>query len=119
MRYKCGRGLRDQIKPKAPQPKPTDLAFDAEGNLLVRWEDGKESKWAPKWLRARCPCAECVEEWSGRRVVGEAQVKDDVKPLGMQEVGRYAIQINWSDRHSTGIWSWDYLLKLRDGNAGA
>ncbi len=106
-------GLLDRIKPQKPEPRPTDLAFDAEGNLLVRWDDGKESKFPPKWLRARCPCAECVEEWSGRRVVGEAQVKQDVKAQGMQQVGRYAVQIQWSDGHSTGIYSWDYFAKLR------
>jgi DUF971 family protein len=107
-------GLLDKIQPKKPQPKPTALAFDGEGTLLVRWDDGRESKFPPKWLRSRCPCAECVEEWSGRRMVGEAQIKDDVKPRGMNEVGRYAMQVEWSDGHSTGIYSWDYLLKIRD-----
>ena len=108
-------GLLDKLKATKPQPNPRELAFDEGGNLLVRWDDGRESSFAPAWLRARCPCAECVEEWSGRRVVGEAQVKQDVKPQGMNEVGRYAMQIQWSDGHSTGIYSWDYLLKLRDG----
>jgi DUF971 family protein len=46
--------------------------------------------------------------------VGEAQVKDGVRAQSMNEVGRYAMQIQWSDGHSTGIYSWDYLLKLRD-----
>jgi len=114
MRYNHGIGLLDKLKPQKPQPKPTDLAFDSDGNLLVRWDDGRESKFAPRWLRARCPCAECVEEWSGRRVVGEEQVKQDVRPRGMNEVGRYAMQVQWSDGHSTGIYSWDYLLKIRD-----
>ena len=107
-------GLLDKIKPQAPQPRPTDLALEDDGHLRIRWSDGIESRFAPKWLRARCPCAECVEEWSGKRVVGDAQVKDDVKPRGMHEVGRYAIQINWSDNHSTGIYSWDYLLRIRN-----
>jgi DUF971 family protein len=107
-------GLLDKLKPHKPQPKPIDLGFDVEGNLLVRWDDSKESKFAPRWLRARCPCAECVEEWSGNRLVGDAQVAEGVKPRGMQQVGRYAIQIQWSDQHSTGIYSWDYLLQLRD-----
>src|SRR5438045_9317130 len=114
MRYNRGIGLIDKSKPQRPQPKPTYLAFDADCNLLVRWDDGRESKFAPRWLRARCPCAECVEEWSGKRVVGEEQVKADVKPRGMHQVGNYAIRIDWSDNHSTGIYSWDYLLKLRD-----
>jgi len=106
-------GLLDKINPQRVQPRPTDVAFDNDGNFLVRWDDGKESKFAPRWLRARCPCAECVEEWTGKRVVGEAQVADDIKPRGMHEVGRYAVQIEWSDGHNTGIWSWDYLLKIR------
>jgi DUF971 family protein len=108
-------GLLDKLKPHTPQAKPGDLAFDNDGNLLVRWDDGKESKFAPRWLRARCPCAECVEEWSGRRVVGEGQIAEGVRARGMKPIGRYAIQIEWSDGHSTGIYSWDYLLKLREG----
>src|SRR5437763_15891634 len=105
-------GLLDKIKPHKPQTRPTDLAFDNDGNLLVRWDDGRDSKFAPRWLRARCPCAESVEEWSGKRVVGERQVKQDVKPQGMNEAGRYAVQTQWSDGHSTGMHSWAYLLKL-------
>jgi DUF971 family protein len=107
-------GLLDKINPQKPKPRPTDLAFDDSGALLVRWDDGKESRFEAKWLRGRCPCAECVEEWSGKRVVGEAQIPEDVKPRGMHQVGRYAMQIEWSDTHNTGIYSWDYLLKLRD-----
>lgn len=107
-------GLLDKIKPQGPVVRPTDLGFDNDGNLIVKWDDGRESKFSPKWLRARCPCAECVEEWSGRRVVGDEQVKPDVRPRGMHQVGRYAAQIDWSDGHSTGIYSWDYLLKLRN-----
>lgn len=112
-------GLLDKLKPQAPIVRPTDLAFDPEGNLDVRWDDGKDVRFSPRWLRGRCPCAECVEEWSGKRVVGDAQVPADVKPRGMHQVGRYAVQIDWSDGHSTGIYSWDYLLKLRAELAGA
>jgi len=107
-------GLLDKIKPQKPIVRPSDLALDDAGTLLVRWDDGKESKFPARWLRARCPCAECVEEWSGKRVVGDEQVPETVKPRGMQPVGNYAIRIDWSDGHSTGIYSWDYLLKLRD-----
>ena len=107
-------GLLDNIKPQGPKVQPLGLVFDAMGNLLVRWDDGKDSKFPPKWLRARCPCAGCVEEWSGQRIVGEAQVEEGVRARGMHQVGRYASQIQWSDGHDSGIYSWDYLLKLRD-----
>ena len=108
-------GLLDKIKPQKPMVRPTDLALDDSGALKIRWDDGGESRFESRWLRARCPCAECVEEWSGKRVVGEEQVKPDVRPRGMEQVGNYAIRLDWSDGHSTGIYSWDYLLKLREG----
>lgn len=107
-------GLLDKIKPQKPPVRPSDLSLDDAGALKIRWDDGKESTFPARWLRARCPCAECVEEWSGKRVVGDEQVAADVKPKGMQQVGNYAVRIDWSDGHSTGIYSWDYLLKLRD-----
>ena len=106
-------GFLDKLKPQVAVVRPVDLAFADDGALRIRWDDGQETSFAPRFLRARCPCAGCVDEWSGRRTVGEAQVADDVKPRGMNGVGRYAIQIDWSDGHATGIYSWDYLLKLR------
>ena len=79
-------GLLDKINPKKPEPRPTDLAFDDQGALLVRWDDGRESRFDARWLRGHCPCAECVEEWSGKRTVGVEQVGQDVKPQGMHQV---------------------------------
>jgi DUF971 family protein len=107
-------GFLDQIKPHKPPLRPLDLALDAVGGLTVRWEDGVFSHFAPRWLRARCPCAACVEEWTGRRTVGEAQVPESVRCMQFARVGNYAVQLEWSDGHTTGIYSWDYLLKLRE-----
>ena len=33
------------------------------------------------------------------------------KPASAHAVGRYAIQFNWLDGHSGGIYSWDYLRR--------
>jgi DUF971 family protein len=112
-------GLLDKIKPSAPVVRPISMNLDAEGTLHMKWDDGVASAMAPRWLRARCPCAGCVEEWSGKRVVGDEQVAADVKPKGMVPVGNYAIQIDWSDGHNTGIYSWDYLMKLRQEQRSA
>jgi len=112
---KPAMGLLDKIKPQVIVPRPANLNLDAEGNLKINWDDGDKSLLPPKWLRARCPCAGCVEEWSGKRTFGDDQVAADVKPRGMLPVGNYAVQIDWSDGHNTGIYSWDYLLKLRRG----
>ena len=34
------------------------------------------------------------------------------KPKSAQPVGRYAIQFNWLDGHSGGIYSWEYLRRV-------
>ena len=106
-------GLLDKIKPHVPKVTPTDVAISPDGGVMVQWDDGKESRFAPRWLRARCPCAGCVDEWSGQRTVGEAQVKPDIRANNLEAVGRYAVRIDWSDGHNSGIWSWDYLLEMR------
>jgi DUF971 family protein len=106
-------GLLDKIKPSAPKARPANLRLLDDGTLFIKWDDGQESRMPARWLRARCPCAACVEEWTGKRTFGDEQVSADVKPRGLAAVGNYAIQLDWSDGHTTGIYSWDYLLKLR------
>jgi DUF971 family protein len=34
------------------------------------------------------------------------------KPASAHAVGRYAIQFNWLDGHSGGIYSWEYLRRV-------
>ena len=34
------------------------------------------------------------------------------KPASAQAVGRYAMQFNWQDGHSGGIYSWEYLRRV-------
>ena len=63
-------------------------------------------------LRLACACARCVDEWTGERRLDAASVPDDVRPIKIQPVGRYAIQIDWSDGHSTGIYSFRQLRAL-------
>jgi DUF971 family protein len=111
-------GLLDKIKPHVPKVTPTDVAISPDGGVMVQWDDGKESRFAPRWLRIRCPCAACVDEWSGQRTVSEAQVKPDVRAHNLEPIGRYAVRIDWSDGHNSGIWSWDYLLEMRVEQAG-
>ena len=33
------------------------------------------------------------------------------KPRNVTPIGRYAIQFNWEDGHTAGIYSWDYLRR--------
>jgi len=89
--------------------------------LEIDWQDGHHSAWDFKWLRNACPCATCIEERKQQnRKPGEAPSKTaellpmytpPARPTSAQAVGRYALQLNWQDGHSAGIYSWDYLRR--------
>ncbi len=78
----------------------------------IEWTDGNKSVFPSRWLRGRCPCAQCVDEWTGVRRVGEAEVPFNVEPKVIRSVGRYAICIEWNDSHDTGIYGYEYLRQL-------
>lgn len=111
-------GILDDIKPAAPKAVPREIGVQGEA-LVVDWADGRQSRFLLKLLRERCPCAGCVDEWSGRRTLDPASIPADVKPKTISGVGRYAVQIGWSDGHSTGIYSWGFLDKLHHELAAA
>ena len=69
-------------------------------------------------LRLACRCAQCVEEMSGRPLLDPKSVRPDVTPRTITSVGNYAIQVNWSDGHSTGIYSFESLRAFAERGAG-
>lgn len=87
---------------------------DDESRLCIEWQDGVVSEYVPRYLRLLCPCAGCVDEMSGVRTLTPAMVDDHVYPTAIHYVGRYALQFMWSDGHSTGIYTWDYLRGIWD-----
>ena len=84
--------------------------------LAIKWDDGAESFIRLELLRRHCPCAGCKGETD---VMGNLY-KGPEKPLrpdsfqlrGLAHVGGYAIQPQWADGHSTGLYSFDYLRRL-------
>ena len=98
---------------------PDDAAFvparirqaDAR-HLAITWADGRESRYEVRALRLACCCAQCIDEWSGARTLDAAAIPDDVHPLKLASVGRYAIRVHWSDGHDSGIYSFRRLREL-------
>jgi len=80
--------------------------------LAISWADGSESRYDVRALRLACGCAHCVDEWTGEERLDPASVPEDVHPLKVETVGRYAIQIGWSDGHSSGIYPFSRLREL-------
>jgi DUF971 family protein len=89
--------------------------------LEIDWQDGHKSNWNFAWLRDACPCATCIDERKAQgRKAGQPKPKattllpmytPPTKPASAHGVGRYALQFNWTDGHSGGIYSWDYLRR--------
>jgi DUF971 family protein len=103
-------GLLDKIafgRREAPPPEALDLT--PEGAIRITWPGGAEATIPAVRLRDACPCAGCVEEGTGRKILDPATIPADIRPLEIHAVGNYAVQIHWSDGHSTGIYTWQTL----------
>lgn len=93
-------------------------AFKDQRILEITWPDNSVDKLPFKFLRCECPCAGCVDEFTGERFLDPATVPDDVHPVEIGFSGNYALKIHWSDGHSTGLFTWAFLNKLRDQARG-
>lgn len=92
--------------------RPLDMRPVGETELLVLWDDGHRSLYSHSYLRLHCPCAQCIEEWTGKRLLRPETVPADVRPLAQSPVGNYAVRFRWSDGHETGIYAFDLLRAI-------
>ena len=94
---------------------PVALSKDGPDRLRVEWNDGHQSVYTWKHLRAHCPCASCREEREKPPDPFKILKPSDLVPLApvsMPRVGRYAYKIVWSDGHDTGIFTLEHLRAL-------
>jgi ATP-binding protein involved in chromosome partitioning len=101
-----------------PAATPTSIRQEGPRELSITWADGRVSVYDVRELRLACACASCVDEWTGEHRLDPASVPEDVRPRSVQGVGRYAIQIDWSDGHSTGIYPFRRLRELAARGSG-
>lgn len=78
-------------------------------DVRIKWRDGAETLHPARELRLACPCAQCVEEMTGRRMLDASRIPQDVHPVSIHVVGRYALGIAFSDGHSSGIFTFDLM----------
>ncbi len=93
-------------------PTPVEIGRANQHDVTIRWSDGHESVYPARMLRLACPCAGCVDEITGQRRLIARSVPEDVHPLKIESIGRYAITVHWSDGHRTGIYAFDLLRNL-------
>jgi DUF971 family protein len=112
---KCKSKLTSAASPEQTQPAGLDLDLKAQV-LHVTWADGAISRLPLAVVRRHCPCAACrtEKEQQSRTLlpVLKASPAGQIEAVGGHLVGNYALQIEWSDGHNTGIYDFRYLRTL-------
>ncbi|MGA7489682.1 MAG: DUF971 domain-containing protein [Xanthobacteraceae bacterium] len=95
----------------ASTPWPTQLRLHKDRRTLtVVFDSGETFDLGAEYLRVKSPSAEVQGHSPDERktVAG----KRNVAILEVHPIGNYAVRLVFDDMHSTGIYSWDYLLTL-------
>jgi DUF971 family protein len=90
---------------------PTGITLHQKSRVLeIAFSDGRTFKLPYEFLRVYSPSAEVRGHGAGQEVLQTG--KRSVEIRSIEPVGSYAIQPAFSDGHSTGIYSWEYLYEL-------
>ncbi len=99
--------------------RPAGITLDKQqGELRIRWSDGRECAYPLGHLREACPCVECR---GGHSRMGREFDPDNILRLvpkrsyqikTVELVGNYSLQPIWDDGHSSGIYTWEYLRRI-------
>ena len=83
--------------------------------VIVKWQNKQESVFSFLLLRKLCPCAFCSGEKDvfGNTYAGPSQKTDkNIKITKYSLIGNYGVRFFFSDNHSDGIYTFDFLKKL-------
>ncbi|MGH9558906.1 MAG: gamma-butyrobetaine hydroxylase-like domain-containing protein [Bryobacteraceae bacterium] len=100
--------------------EPEHIAISKSKGIKIDWKDNHHSEYPLVFLRDECPCATCTgahgtepQKSNYSAPTNPFQMyKPALKMLNVEAVGNYAIRIEWSDGHSTGIYSFDHLRRI-------
>lgn len=81
-------------------------------SVIFQYENGSNLVLSAYYLRLKSPSAK-------NKNLREKIVPSSIKVLKIQEIGNYAIRISFSDNHSTGIYSWEYIFKIGKENSAS
>jgi len=96
--------------------QPTALNARTQSRVLeISFDDGKAFSLPFELMRVYSPSAEVKGHGPGQETLQTG--KRDVGLVGIEPVGNYAIKPLFSDDHSSGIFTWDYLYWLGENQA--
>jgi len=71
--------------------EPSEISQESNSLLRITWADGRVCDYQAANLRRACPCAQCVNEWTGQRTLQPESISDEVEINDLSIVGRYAL----------------------------
>ena len=97
---------------KGPAIRVKSIDQINDRTLGITWTDHRQDTYDVVLLRRKCPCATCIDEWTHETILRPEQISDEVRPLKVESVGQYALTIQFSDGHKTGIYTFSMLRNL-------
>lgn len=97
--------------------EPVKIIDEGEDAVTIEWSDDTENTFRARQLRLACPCAGCINEWTGEKMLRDDSIPRDISISHISMVGRYALNFHFSDGHETGIFSFRYLRQLADNES--
>ena len=92
-------------------PTPTEIKLRQKSRIMeIVFSDGRRFEFTYEFLRVFSPSAEVRGHGPGQETLQTGKKNVDI--VCLDPVGSYAVQPSFSDGHSTGIYSWDYLYEL-------
>ena len=90
---------------------PTEIRLHQKSRVFeITFDDGRSFRLPYEFLRVYSPSAEVRGHGPGQEVLQAGKRAVEIRSL--EPVGSYAVQPVFSDGHSTGIYSWEYLYEL-------
>jgi DUF971 family protein len=108
--------MSEMTQRRGPAIEPREIMQEGDAALRITWADERVCRYEAAALRRACPCAQCVNEWTGQRVLAPESVPEELVINDIAIVGRYALTFRWSDGHETGIYSFRLLRELCEQN---
>lgn len=92
-------------------PIPTEIKLHQKSRLMeVAFSDGSRFELPYELMRVYSPSAEVRGHGPGQEVLQVGKQFVDIERI--EPVGQYAVALEFSDKHNSGIYSWDYLYDL-------
>jgi len=91
-------------------PRPNEIKLHQQSRLMeISFAGGEVFKFSYEFLRVHSPSAEVRGHSPGQEILQTG--KQDVNINHIEPVGSYAIRLDFSDGHNSGLYSWDLLYR--------